>query len=259
MGGGPRRRGCPPPVRSRRGRSARRPGARGRGRRPVAAGPRALRRGGVHPPGRSARLAQRGRGRRGGLLRGGSTPPGTDDAPSDDRARGDDQAGCGRARGPGDGPGPVGCRLQPDQPVHLVELDAWASRRRCPRPRATPATIRWATSASIPRPPASSPSPRASTSSKPRPVVKDDNLAVSFTTNGPIAEVPQPLFDVQQGDSVGGPGAQLRVAGPAGDGRRTRPDRGTWCCTPSRAATKPRPTWACRSPWPATRSPTRCR
>jgi hypothetical protein len=31
-------------------------------------------------------------------------------------------------------------------------------------------------------------------------LVKDDTLAVSFTTNGPIAEVTQPLFDVQQGD-----------------------------------------------------------
>ena len=31
-------------------------------------------------------------------------------------------------------------------------------------------------------------------------MVKDDALAVSFTTNGPIAEVSQPLFDVQQGD-----------------------------------------------------------
>ncbi len=31
-------------------------------------------------------------------------------------------------------------------------------------------------------------------------LVKGDVLAVSFTTNGPIAEVPQPLFDVQQGD-----------------------------------------------------------
>jgi hypothetical protein len=31
-------------------------------------------------------------------------------------------------------------------------------------------------------------------------LVEGDVLAVSFTTNGPIAAVPQPLFDVQQGD-----------------------------------------------------------
>ena len=30
--------------------------------------------------------------------------------------------------------------------------------------------------------------------------VQGDVLAVHFTTNGPIAEVPQPLFDVQEGD-----------------------------------------------------------
>ncbi len=70
VGGRSRRLGPPPTVRPRPVRSTGGAGARGRGHRPVAAGARALRRGGVHPAGRPAGLAQRGRGRRRGLLRG---------------------------------------------------------------------------------------------------------------------------------------------------------------------------------------------
>ena len=80
-----------------------------------------------------------------------------DAARSDDGARSDDPArGLVGLVARGERARPwSGAACSPTNRSTLVELRRSASRPRWPRPRATPATIRWATSASTPRRPAS--------------------------------------------------------------------------------------------------------